>query len=206
MKRALPVLSASSPVREPKKKAKVGKAVQVANSQGRKGNPVGSRTGSEPTAPVGQRNVVPNDAGNDSVKRNGEGVLQRPEQLEPIPVRPGDPIKQRGTRPGFIRKEEYEPKSHGLTLFRHRQSRAAKAVENGKAKTREICLPLQSATEIVIALDTHKKWAKLVLESIEDFEAIMGNPEWLVPQKAKQIEMIVGTMHARITNLKKNLE
>jgi len=46
----------------------------------------------------------------------------------------------------------------------------------------------------------------MVIESIEDFEAIMMNPEWLVPQKAKQIEMIVGTMHSRISNLKKILE
>ena len=202
----MPVPSASLPVREPKRKAKMGKAVPLAVSQGRKGRPVGSRTGSEPTSPSGKRDVVPNDAGDDSVQRNGQGVLQRPEQLEPIPVQPGDPIKQRGTRPGFIRKEEYEPKSHGITLFRHRYSRAAKAVENGKAKTREICVPLQSASEIVIALDAHKKWAKLVLESIEDYEAIMTNPEWLVPQKAKQIEMIVGTLQSRITNLKNNLE
>lgn len=202
----LPVLSASLPVREPKRKAKVGEAVLAANSQGRKSGPVRGPASSEPTPSAGQRDVVPNDAGDDSVQRNGEGVLRQPKQLEPIPVQPGDPIKQRGTRPGFIRKEEYEPKSHGITLFRHRYSRAAKAVENGKAKTREICLPLQSASEIVIALDAHKKKALLVLESIEDFEAVMANPEWLVPQKAKQIEMIVGTMHARITNLKNNLE
>jgi hypothetical protein len=184
----------------------VGEAVLAANSQGRKSGPVRGPASSEPTPSAGQRDVVPNDAGDDSVQRNGEGVLRQPKQLEPIPVQPGDPIKQRGTRPGFIRKEEYEPKSHGITLFRHRYSRAAKAVENGKAKTREICLPLQSASEIVIALDAHKKKALLVLESIEDFEAVMANPEWLVPQKAKQIEMIVGTMHARITNLKNNLE
>jgi len=46
----------------------------------------------------------------------------------------------------------------------------------------------------------------LVLESIEDFEAVMMNPEWLVQDKAKQIEMIVGTMHSRITNLKNTIE
>jgi len=47
---------------------------------------------------------------------------------------PGDPIKQRGSRPGIIRAPAYEPKSGGFTLLRHRQSRAAKAVEDGKAK------------------------------------------------------------------------
>jgi hypothetical protein len=126
--------------------------------------------------------------------------------LEQVSIRPGDPIKGRGTRPGFIRVPPYEPKSGGFTLLRHRQSRAAKAVQDGKVKSAEICLPLQSASEIVIALDTHKKWTRLVLESIEDFEAIMANPEWLVTDKAKQLEMIIGTMHARITTLKNNLE
>ena len=197
--------SALPPVREPKKK-KVGKAVPVANSQGRKSGLGGSPSRSEPTPPVGQRDGVSNDAGDGSVQRNGQGVLQRTEQLEQVSIRPGDPIKERGTRPGFIRVPPYEPKSGGFTLLRHRQSRAAKAVQDGKAKTAEICLPLQSATEIVTALDRHKKWTKMVIESIEDFEAIMMNPEWLVPQKAKQIEMIVGTMHSRISNLKKILE
>lgn len=194
-------------MREPKsKKPKVGKAVPLADSQGRKGRPVGSPARGEPSRPVGQRDGIADDAGNVVGQHLDKGVLRQPEQLEQVSVRQGDPIKQRGTRPGFVRVPPYEPKSGGITLLRHRQSRAAKAVEAGKAKTAEICLPLQSATEIVIALDTHKKHTRLVLESIEDFEAIMGNPEWLVPDKAKKLEMIIGTMHARLTTLKKNLE
>lgn len=192
-------------MRDPKKK-KVGKAVPVANSQGRKGGLGRSPARGEPTRPAGKRDGVSDDARDDSVKRNEQGVLRQPEQLEPLLVRPGDPIKERGTRPGFIRVPSYEPKSNGFTLLRHRQTRAAKAVQEGKSKTAEICLPLQSATEIITAMDTHRKWTKLVLESIEDFEAIMVNPEWLVADRAKKLEMIIGTMHARITNLKKNLE
>lgn len=59
---------------------------------------------------------------------------------------------------------------------------------------------------MIAKMDNQKKWTKLVLESIEDFEAIMLNPAWLIPDKAKQIEMIVGTMHSRATNLKNTLE
>ena len=201
------MLSVFSPVREPKsKKPKVGKAVPLADSQGRKSRPVGSPARGEPSRPVGQRDGIADDAGNVVGQHLNKGVLRQPEQLEQVSVRPGDPLKQRGTRPGFIRVPSYEPKSGGFTLLRHRHSRASKAVEAGKVKTAEICLPLHSTGEIVIALDAHKKHTAMVLKSIEDFETIMGNPEWLVPDKAKKLEMIIGTMHARLTTLKKNLE
>ena len=55
-------------------------------------------------------------------------------------------------------------------------------------------------------MEGQKKWGKLVLESIEDFEAIMGNPEWLIRDKADKVEMLLGTLHSRLTNLTKNLE
>lgn len=191
-------------MREPKKK--VGKAVPVANGKGRKGRPVGSPPRGEPTRPAGQRDGVADDARDGSVKRNEQGVLRQPEQLEPLLVRPGDPIRPRLARPNVITVETYEPKSGGFTLLRHRHSRATKAIKDGKIKRAEICLPIEATTEMIAKMNTFKKWTKMVLESIEDFEAIMNNPAWLVPDRAKQIEMIIGTMHARVTNLKNTLE
>lgn len=191
-------------VREPKKK--VGEAVPLENGKRRKSGLGGSTSRGEPTRPAGKPYVANDDASNGSVSRNGQGVLRLPAQLEQIPVQPGDPIKQRGTRPGFILAQPYEPKSGGISLLRYRYARASKSVEDGKAKTAQVCLPLQASKEIVTALDKNKKGAKMVLESIEDFEAIMANPEWLVTDRAKQIEMIIGTMHARITTFKKNIE
>ena len=196
--------SVSSPVREPKKK--MGKALPLADRQGRNGKTVGGGSRGEPTRPVGQQDGFANDAGNVVGQHLDKGVLRQPEQLEPLLVRPGDRLTKRTTRPSFIRVPSYEPKSNGFTLLRHRHSRASKAVQKGKAKTAEVCLPLHSTGEIVIALNAHKKHTAMVLESIEEFESIMGNPEWLVPDKANKLEMIMGTMHARITNLKKNLE
>jgi hypothetical protein len=71
--------------------------------------------------------------------------------------------------------------------------------------TAEVGIPLHKAREMIEQSDYQRKWAKLVLESIEDFEAIMANPEWLVEAKASRIDMIVGTMHSRITNLKNTI-
>ena len=194
-------------MREPKKrKEKVGKALPLADSQGRKGGLVGSPPRGQPPRVSGQRDGVANDAGDGSVKRNEQGVLRQPEQLEPLLVRPGDPIRPRLSRPNVIQAESYEPKSGGFTLLRHRHSRAAKAIEDGKIKKAEICLPIEATTEIIAKMDNHRKWTKMVLESLEDFESVMNNPDWLVPDKAKQVEMIIGTMHARITNLKNTLE
>ena len=191
-------------MREPKKK--VGKAVPLENGKKRKGGLGGSPSRGEPTRPAGKPYVANDDAGDGSVQRNGQGVLRQPEQLEQVSVRPGDPFKQRSPRPGFILAQPYETKSGGFTLLRYRHARAAKAIENGKVKRAEIGLPVSATTEIIERLDAERKWAKMVLESIEDFEAIMANPEWLVKDKADKIEMIIGTMHSRIANLKKTIE
>lgn len=59
---------------------------------------------------------------------------------------------------------------------------------------------------MILRMEGQKKWGKLVLESIEDFEAIMGNPDWLIRDKADKVEMLLGTLHSRLTNLNKNLE
>lgn len=59
---------------------------------------------------------------------------------------------------------------------------------------------------MILRMEGQKKWGKLVLESLEDFEAIMGNPDWLIRDKADKVEMLLGTLHSRLTNLQKNLE
>ena len=59
---------------------------------------------------------------------------------------------------------------------------------------------------MILRMEGQKKWSKMVLESLEDFEAIMGNPDWLIRDKADKVEMLLGTLHSRLTNLQKNLE
>jgi len=67
-------------------------------------------------------------------------------------------------------------------------------------------MPLKKARELLNARDESVKWTKMSLEAIEDFEAILANPAWLVEDRIKRIEQIVGTMHSRLTNLKRTLE
>jgi len=178
----------------------------VENGKGRKSRLGGSPARGEPTRPAGKPYVANDDARDGGINSNGQGVLRQPEQLEQVSVRPSDPSKQRSSRPNIIQAQPYETKSGGFTLLRHRHARAAKAIENGKVKQAEIGLPVSATTEIIERLDSERKWARMVLESIEDFEAIMANPEWLINDKAGRIEMIIGTMHSRITNLKKTIE
>jgi hypothetical protein len=193
-------------VREPKKPKAVGKTIPLADSKGREGRPVGSEPRGEPTPSAGTGNVASNDERNVEGQHDTGGVLQRPELLEQIPVQPGDAVKQRGTRPGVIRAKAYEHKTQGFTLFRYRFARAKTSLENGLVRQTEISVPFKTAEEMMLRMETQKKWGKLVLESLEDFEAIMGNPDWLIKDKADKVEMLLGTLHARLTNLQKNLE
>lgn len=73
-------------------------------------------------------------------------------------------------------------------------------------KELDVVLPLSACGDIVSAMDEQRKWGKLLQESFEDFEAIMGNPDWLIKDKSEKIELIVGTMHARIINFQKHLK
>lgn len=52
----------------------------------------------------------------------------------------------------------------------------------------------------------HRKWAKLVLESIDDYDALMANPAWLVDDKTKKATTLLGTLQSRLTNFKRTLE
>jgi len=127
--------------------------------------------------------------------------------LEQVSVRPGDPIKQRGPRPGFIRPTETkELISTPWTILRYRTARAESNVTRKNILNAEVLMPLKKARELLNARDESVKWTKMSLESIEDFEAILANPAWLVEDRIKRIEQIVGTMHSRLTNLKRTLE
>lgn len=73
-------------------------------------------------------------------------------------------------------------------------------------KELDVVLPLSACKEIVATMNEQRKWAKLLQESFEDFEAIMANPDWLIKDKADKIELIVGTMHSRILNFQKHVK
>lgn len=187
-------------------KKKVGETLPVEDRPRGKGGAAGGHASRGEPGSLGQRDGLPDDARDGGEQRNGQGVLQRPEQLEQVSLRPGDPIKRRGTRPGFIQAEVKQPTSSGWTILRYRVSRAEGSVRAKAINTAEICLPLKKAREMVEKSDLQRKWSKMALESIEDFEALMANPDWLIEERAKRIEQIVGTMHARLTNFKRTLE
>lgn len=188
-------------------KKKVGETLPVEDRPRGKGGAVGGHASRGDIGSPGKRDVLPDDARDGGEQRNGQGVLQRPEQLEQVSVRPGDPIKPRGPRPGVFKDTEpKELKSGGWSILRHRTSRAESRVRAKALHTAEVGIPLKKARELIDQADALRKRTKLCLESIEDFEAIMSNPDWLIADKASKIEMIVGTMHARLSNLKTHLQ
>jgi hypothetical protein len=122
-------------------------------------------------------------------------------------VKPGDVFKRRGPRPGFIKPTTpKELPSPPWTILRYRTARAEGHVTKRNILNAEVLMPLKKARELLDAREQMVKWTKLVLESTEDFNALMANPEWLVEERAKNIEKIIGTLHARLTNLKRTLE
>ncbi len=170
----------------------------------RKGGPVGSRKDDAGPGSPRQGDVAPNDASDVRGGHDGQGLLQRPPLLEQLPVQPGDAVKRRGAASGEV-KETYEPKTDSFTLFKHRASRAKGWHAKKGGAEPHVCVPLASANKMMEAMAYQRRWGELTLESIEEFEAIMANPEWLIDDKAKKVELIIATMHARITNLIKTL-
>jgi hypothetical protein len=124
-------------------------------------------------------------------------------------VQPGDAIKPTGpkpSKPGIFVASAYEPKTHGLTLLRYRHARAKTRAEKFGMKELDVVMPLGACGEIVSTMNEQRKWAELLQESFEDFEAIMGNPDWLIKDKAEKLELIIGTMHSRILNFQKHIK
>jgi hypothetical protein len=91
-------------------------------------------------------------------------------------------------------------------MLRYRTARCESFTLRKNIRNADVLMPLSKAREMIEQADTQKKWAKLILESIEDYDAMMANPEWMLPDRAKKVEMLLGTLHARITNLKRTLE
>jgi len=188
-------------------KKKVGKTLPLEDSPRGKGGVVGGRTGSGDIGSPGERHGPTNDAGDVGGQRIEQGVLRQPEQLEQVSVQPGDTIKQRGPRPGFIRPTApKELASSPWTILRYRTARAEANVTNRNILNAEVLMPLKKARELLKSKEEAIKWTKLCIYSIEDFEAILSNPEWLVEDRTKRIEQIISTMHSRLTNFKRTIE
>jgi hypothetical protein len=110
-------------------------------------------------------------------------------------------------RPGFIKEQPpKELRSSPWSILRYRTARAESHVTKRNILNAEVLMPLGKAREMLTQTDEMKKWTKRCLESIEDFDAIMANPDWLVTDKAAQLEKIIGNMHARLTNFKRTIE
>ncbi len=188
-------------------KKKVGEALSMGKPEGGKGRPARGRADDKGPNEVGKVDVIRDDEGDGGRPPAGPELRERPSILEAVSVQPGDAIKHTGTsRPGIVTAKPYEPKTHGLTLLRFRHSRAKTRAQKNGMKELDVVLPLAACGEVISAMDEQRKWARLLQESFEDFEAIMGNPDWLIKDKAEKIELIVGTMHARILNFQKHLK
>lgn len=46
-------------------------------------------------------------------------------------------------------------------------------------------------------------WLDRCVESIEDYQALMSNPQWMIEDREKQIEKIMSLLQSRLTNLKR---
>jgi hypothetical protein len=110
-------------------------------------------------------------------------------------------------RPGFIKeKPQRELRSTPWSILRYRTARAESHVTKRNILNAEVLMPLGKAREMLTQADEMKKWVKLCLESVEDFDAIMANPDWLVTDRAARIQKITTSMHARLTYLKRTIE
>ena len=55
-------------------------------------------------------------------------------------------------------------------------------------------------------VDERKKlelWLDRCVESIEDYQALMANPQWMIEDREKQVEKIMSLLQNRLTNLKR---
>jgi hypothetical protein len=58
----------------------------------------------------------------------------------------------------------------------------------------------------VTIVDERKKletWLDRCVESIEDYQALMSNPQWMIEDREKQVEKIMSTLQNRLANLKR---
>ncbi len=46
-------------------------------------------------------------------------------------------------------------------------------------------------------------WLDRCVESIEDYQSLMANPQWMIEDREKQVEKIMSTLQNRLANLKR---
>jgi len=59
------------------------------------------------------------------------------------------------------------------------------------------------AAKIVEERKKLEVWIDRCVNSIEDYQALMSNPQWMTEDREKQIEIIMSTLQNRLTNLKR---
>lgn len=59
------------------------------------------------------------------------------------------------------------------------------------------------AAKIVEERKKLELWLDRCVESIEDYQALMSNPQWMIDDREKQIEKIMSLLQSRLTNLKR---
>lgn len=141
---------------------------------------------------------VPRNDATDGAGVERPAVLPSPERVESVPTIPQEP-KRVGPRPGFITERNYVHTSSPWCVFRHRTSRAG----TQKTKNAHITLPYSMAAKIVEERKKLETWLDRCVESIEDYQALMSNPQWMIDDREKQIEKIMSLLQSRLTNLKR---
>ena len=141
---------------------------------------------------------VPRNDATDGLRLERPAVLPNPERVESILAIPQEP-KRLGPRPGFITDKPYVHTSSPWCVFRHRTSRAG----TQKTKNAHITLPYSMAAKIVEERKKLELWLDRCVESIEDYQALMANPQWMIDDREKQVDKIMSLLQNRLTNLKR---
>jgi len=110
-------------------------------------------------------------------------------------------------RPNIITKKDYEPKTEGWTLLRYRTSRArSEKIKKEIKGEMQVHLPLSNAEWLLKQVDDSKKWGERIRESIEEYQALMANPEHMVEDRQKKIDHLYDTLQNRLTHFLKIYE
>jgi hypothetical protein len=59
------------------------------------------------------------------------------------------------------------------------------------------------AAKIVEERKKLETWLDRCVESIEDYQALMANPQWMIEGREKQVEKIMSLLQSRLNNLKR---
>ena len=59
------------------------------------------------------------------------------------------------------------------------------------------------AAKIVEERKKLELWLDRCVESIEDYQALMANPQWMIEDREKQVDKIMSLLQNRLTNLKR---